>query len=101
MSYSNSSIIVSTEAYSGKVIIRDILDLSEMDDLLKSNEKIFDMDGITYRVRKPNNKEKREVYQKRIEKYTELLNNEKYSLEEDLKKSYKRRGIDIDAMILE
>jgi len=78
--------------------ITDILDLGEIEELLKTNEKIFEYNGVTYRVRKPNFKEKQEAYQKRIEKFTELLKNEKYSLEEDLKQSYKKRGIDIDVI---
>lgn len=78
--------------------LTEVLDLTEMEDLVKSNEKIFEDNGITYRVRKPNYKEKQEVYQKRIEKFTELLGNEKYSLEMDLKALYLKRNIDIDAM---
>lgn len=78
----------------------DILDLTEIEELLKSNEKIFEDNGVTYRVRKPNYKEKQEVYQKRVEKFTELLGNEKYSLESNLKKMYLKRNIDIDAMTI-
>jgi hypothetical protein len=78
--------------------LTEVLDLTEMEELVKSNEKIFEDNGVTYKVRKPTYKEKQEVYQKRVEKFTELLNNEKYSLEMDLKKTYLKRGIDIDEM---
>jgi len=78
--------------------LTEVLDLTEMEELVKSNEKIFEDNGITYKVRKPTYKEKQEVYQKRVERFTELLNNEKYSLELDLKKMYLKRGIDIDEM---
>lgn len=76
----------------------DVLELSETEELLKSNEKIFEHEGVTYRVRKPTFKEKQEVYQKRVEKFTELLKNDKYSLERDLIKTYLKRDIDIEAM---
>lgn len=81
--------------------ITDALDMTEIEELLKSNEKIFTIEGITYRVRKPSYREKQELYQKRMEKFTELLNNEKYYLEEDLKKLYKKRNIDVDNITLE
>lgn len=81
--------------------INEVLDLGETEELLKSNEKIFEVEGVTYRVRKPIYKERRELYQKRLEKFTELLNNEKYALEDSLKKMYKKRDIDIDALSLE
>ena len=78
--------------------LSNVLDLAEMETLIKSNEKIFEDNGVTYKVRKPNFKEKQEVYQKRVEKFTELIKNEKYSLEEDLKQAYKKRNIDLDEM---
>ncbi len=81
--------------------INDILDLSEMEDLIKSNEKIFELNNVTYRVRKPNLKEKQEAYRKRVEKFTELLYDKKYKLEEDLKQVYLERGIDINAITLD
>lgn len=78
--------------------VNEVLDLGEMEELVTTNEKIFEEKGITYRVHKPNYKEKKEAYEQRVEKFTELLNNEKYSLEEDLKKTYLKRGIDINTM---
>jgi hypothetical protein len=81
--------------------LNDLMDMSETEELLKSTEKIFEHEGVTYRVRKPNFREKQEVYQKRVEKFTELLSNDKYSLEKDLIKVYLKRDIDIEAMNLE
>ena len=78
--------------------IGNIMNLDKIADLLKSNEKEFIIGGITYKVRKPNAYEKQEAYKKRIEKYVELLKDDKYSLEEDLKNIYLKRGIDIDKM---
>jgi hypothetical protein len=76
--------------------VSELLNLSEMEDLVKSNEKIFDIDGQSYRVRKPNFKEKQEVYRRRIEKFTELIKNPAYMLEKDLIATYRTRGIDMD-----
>jgi hypothetical protein len=81
--------------------LNDLMDLSATEELLSNNDKIFEDGGITYKVHKPTFKEKQEIYQKRIEKFTELLNNEKYFLEKDLKKTYLKRNIDIDAMTQE
>ena len=78
--------------------LTEVLNLSEIEALIKSNEHVFEYGGVTYRVKRPNFKQKQEAYRKRIEKFTELLTNEKYLLENDLKKSYLKRGIDIDAI---
>jgi hypothetical protein len=81
--------------------LTDLMDLSATEELLSNNNKIFEENGVTYRVHKPTFKEKQEIYQKRVEKFTELLNNEKYFLEKDLKKTYLKRDINIDAMTQE
>jgi hypothetical protein len=79
----------------------EMLNLTDIEDLLKSNEKIFEYESETYRIKKPNFKQKQEAYTKRVEKFTELLRNDKYLLEEDLKTSYKKRGIDLDIITTE
>lgn len=81
--------------------LKDILDLNEIEELIKSNEKIFDVDGVTYRVRKPSFKQKQEAYKRRVEKFSEFIKNDKYMLEKDLKEIYLKRGIDIDALTKE
>jgi len=78
--------------------ITEILNIGEVEELIKSNEKIFEENDITYRVKKPDSKQKKETYEKKIEKFTELLRNDKFVLEKDLKKLYLKRGIDIDGM---
>lgn len=84
--------------------LNELMQLGGIEDFLKTNEFTFDFKEINYKVKKPNYKQKQETYQIRIEKYTQLLKEKnkdgvfKYSLEEDLKKDYKARGIDIDAM---
>lgn len=79
--------------------VNDVLDLTKIDELIKKNEIEFELDGQKYRIKKPDFKQKQEAYQKRIEKFTELLGNEKYLLEDALKKMYLKRGIDIDGML--
>lgn len=79
----------------------EALNLTEISDLIKSNEKVFEINGIIYRIKKPTYKQKQEVYKKRIEKFSELIKNDKYLLEKDLKTQYLKRGIDIDKINLD
>jgi len=79
--------------------VNDVIDLNNIQDLLKKNEIEFELEGTKYRIKKPDFKQKQEAYQKRIEKFTELLANDKYLLEEGLKKMYLKRGIDLDGML--
>lgn len=81
--------------------MNEILDLTEIAELIRNNEKIFEVNGITYRIKKPTYKQKQEVYKKKIEKYTELLKDERYLLEKDLRELFKKRGVDIDKMDIE
>lgn len=76
--------------------LKDILNMNEIESLLKSNEIVFEEGDMKYRVRKPSFKQKQEAINKRVEKFTELIKNDKYMLEEDLKVQYLKRGIDID-----
>lgn len=78
--------------------MNDMLNFNEIANLIKNNEQIFELKGVTYRIMKPSYKQRQEVYKKRIEKYTELLKDDRYLLERDLKKIYKKRGIDLDEM---
>ena len=70
--------------------IQDILNLNEIEELIKKNEHIFEFEGITYKVAKPNFKQKQEAYKKRIEKFTELLQNDKYMLEKNINLDLKK-----------
>ena len=84
--------------------LNEIMELDAVGDFLKSNEFEFEFKGNKYRVRKPSYKIKQEAYQKRLSKYSILLKEKnedgtfKYSIEEDLLKNYKERGIDVDGM---
>uniref|UniRef100_A0A6M3K6R6 Uncharacterized protein n=1 Tax=viral metagenome TaxID=1070528 RepID=A0A6M3K6R6_9ZZZZ len=81
--------------------VNDLLNLNEIADLVKSNEKIFEVNNISYRIKKPSYKQRQEVYKKKMEKYIDFLKDEKYLLEKDLKILYSKRGIDIDKMNIE
>lgn len=78
--------------------VRDSVDQSLVEEILQGNEIEFPIGEETYRVSKPTFGHKQEVYKKRVEKFTELLQDKKLLLEKDLKKQYKDRGIDIDEM---
>ena len=82
--------------------LNEIMELEGVGDFLKDNEFKFEYKGVQYKVHKPTYKEKQEAYNKRIIKYSQLLKEKnedgsfKYSIEEDLIREYKARGIDID-----
>jgi len=82
--------------------MKDEIDVNFVDKLLQNNEVEFTFKDIKYRVRKPSFGERQDGYKKRIEYYTQLLQekdengNFKYKDEISLRKLYKERGIDID-----
>ena len=78
--------------------INKVLELDKITELLQKNQIEFDYDGIKYRVSRPTFKHKAEVNEKRIEKYTALLQNPNIMLEKDLIALYKKRGVDIADM---
>ena len=78
--------------------VKDLLDINEIDELIKSNEQIFDYEEKTYRIRKPVLKQKQLVYSRKIEEYTKYIQDDRYLLENDLKKLYLKRNIDIEAL---
>lgn len=78
--------------------INTLLNLNDIADLINSNEKIFEFEGVTYRVRKPNFNQKQEIYNKKMERYIEMLKNDKYLLAKDLVELYKKRGIDLNEL---
>jgi hypothetical protein len=84
--------------------ISDIVDLNNVEELIKNNEIEFINNDVRYRVKKPTFQQKKDAYNKKIEKFTKLLDEvdeegkPKYKLEDDLKKSYLKRNINIDDM---
>lgn len=79
--------------------VNEEIKLNEIEELIKNKVTTFDYKGQSYRVRPLTFKDRNLGYEKKVEKYTELLSNSKFKLEEDLKKVYKdSRNIDIDEM---
>ena len=83
--------------------IQENVSLDQIENVLMDNVIEFeheDKNGkITkYRVIKPTAKQKAEIYQSRMKKFTELIQKKEYMLEENLKEQYKKRGIDIDEL---
>ncbi len=84
-----------------KEILSESINMNKVEELIKSNITEFEYKGETYKTRLPSFKEKQKAYDMKVIKFTELLADEKYKLEIDLKKMYKKRGIDIDMMTAE
>lgn len=78
--------------------VKDVANEALSEEVLLGNSFEFEIEGKTYRVSKPTFGQKQEVYKKRVEKFTQLLQDKQLLLEKDLKKQYKERGIDIDEM---
>lgn len=78
--------------------VKEVANESLTEEVLLGNSFEFEIAGTTYKVTKPTFGQKQEVYKKRVEKFTQLLQDKQLLLEKDLKKQYKDRGIDIDEM---
>lgn len=70
-------------------------DLAQLEDLIHSNVKEFELNDKKYRVRLMSLKEKEELYYLRLQKFGQLMKNEDILLEKDLIVIYQKRGIDI------
>lgn len=73
-------------------------DIAQLEDLLHSNIKEFELNDKKYRVRLMSLKEKEELHFLRLQKFGELFKNENILLEKDLITIYQKRGIDIDGL---
>ena len=69
-----------------------------IEDITRDNKMEFTHENIKYRIAKPTYNQKQEIYRERVKKFTELLKDQAYSLEKDLKKHYLTRDINIDEM---
>jgi len=65
---------------------------------IRDNQIEFEVDGVSYRVRKSNYKEKQDANQFRMKRFVELLRDPDVLLEKDLKQLYLKKGIDIDSI---
>jgi len=78
--------------------IKESVNLDELENILINNEIVFEHNNKKYRVQKPTQKQKSDLYQAKVKKDTELIQDKSYMLEKDLIKQYKDRGIDINAI---
>ncbi len=78
--------------------VNELNSVESIEQLVNNNKIEFEIDKVTYRVRKSNYKETELVRRERNKKKTELLENPKYRLREELITIYKRHGKDIKEM---
>lgn len=74
------------------------VELAQVEEIIKTNVAKFEYEGKNYRIRPLTFQEKQESYKKKLQKYDELLASPDNLLEDQLKKKYKLRDIDIDEM---
>jgi len=75
--------------------LQQLNEKEQLESLIKDNKIEFEIDGIKYRVHKPNNAEGLQVRKARTKKYIELLKEDTYILREQLIDIYKGKGVDI------
>jgi len=78
--------------------IQEEIDLMDVEAMIQNNVTQFTFKDGLYRIRPLQYAEKQKAYKLKVDTYTKLLRDENNLLEEDLKKLYLRRGIDIEAM---
>ncbi len=78
--------------------IQKEINMSQVEELIKNNINEFEYKQIKYRVGTPNFIDKQKAYEVKVEKFTELLQDKRYKLQEDLKKLWLDRGINIDEL---
>lgn len=78
--------------------VSETLTETTVEEAVNSNVMEFEHEEKTYRVRKPNFREKKQVHSLRVRKYTELLKNDDYLLHDDLIALYKKRGTDVELL---
>jgi len=78
--------------------VNEIIDLDMVENLLGNNQLTFEYNSVHYRVNRPSFKQKQLANEKRIQKYTELIQKDDYLMEKDLRKIYKKRGMDIEEL---
>lgn len=79
--------------------LQELEDLFKMEDLVKDNKIEFNVDTQVYRLRLPNQSEKRELEQARRKKYIELTDSKSpYLFRAQWIERYKSKGIDINEL---
>jgi len=78
--------------------VDELNSVESIEQLVNDNKIEFEINKVTYRIRKSNYKETELVRRERNKKKTELLENPKYRLREELITIYKKHGKDIKEM---
>ncbi len=78
--------------------LNEIMDMELINEIISDNTFPFEFKNNKYRVRRPTYEEKTDANKKRSAKYLELLKDESFAFEKELRVLYKKRGIDIDEM---
>ena len=78
--------------------ITEIEGENKVENMVKSNKIVFDIDKKNYRVRKPNYKEQEEADTYRRKKYLEYINDDTMLFRKQWIDKYKVKGKDINAM---
>jgi hypothetical protein len=79
-------------------MLQDSESITLAEAVIQNNELVFSHKDKTYRVRKPSYLEKDEANKYRMKRYIVLLKDPDSLLERDLRKLYKNKGIDIEAL---
>lgn len=74
-------------------------ELAQLEEMLKRNIVEWQLEKVTYRVRKPTYKERQEIRQIKIKRHNELRADPNWKYEQHLIKEYEKKGISIAQMI--
>lgn len=78
--------------------LSELAQMKELEAILKNNFIEFDHNGKKYKVSKPTPGQLRKIQEAKAKKYTHLAMDDDYLFEEQLKKTYKKKGVDIDSL---
>jgi hypothetical protein len=78
--------------------LAEIEDVTKMSELVKNNVIEFLVEGITYRIRKPNFTERQEIDTARRKKYLAFISDDSYFFRKQWYEKYLKKGINIDQM---
>ena len=75
--------------------IKSMLEIDKLSEMIVDNTISFEHKGSKYRAGKPTFKQKQEANEKRVTKFSELMHDEKYMMEDTLIALYLKKGVDI------
>jgi len=75
--------------------ITEFLEIDKLAEMVTNNTIEFSYKDVSYRATRPTYKQKQELNEKRITKFTELMSDEKYMMEDTLIALYLKKGVDI------